>query len=169
MTEPDPDVGDPLAKYRHDVPGTTEAIERRARERGEALVEAFSGGPPVVLTRSSLWLSDEQTVYRLPREDVTGLGQVRSTDYSKMRWGVGLYLVALIGVVLVSGGRLNLLGIGLVALGLVGGGLLVVFGFLAKALLVQVEDERIPPFVVEHKRWRRIQQTLDAWYEGPPG
>lgn len=155
----DPDVVDPLAAYRVPVEADAEAIQERARERGERLLETFTrGGPPVTLTEASLWLTDEGEVYRVPREDVRGLGQMRSTDHRRMRWGVGLYLVALLSFFLhwlVTGALM------------IAGGVLVVLGFLAKALLVQVEDERIPPFVIEHREWRGIRDALDAWHREP--
>lgn len=156
MPDVDPEVTDPLATYRVDVEGSMDAIEAGARHRGETLLETFPrGGPPIALTDTSLWLTDEQEVYRLPREDVRGLGQVRSTDHRRMRWGVGLYLVALLSFFL----HWILTGLLLIA-----GGALVVLGFLAKALLVQVEDERIPPFVIEHRKWRGIRDALDRWH-----
>jgi len=92
----------------------------------------------------------------LPREDVQALGQIRSTDYSRMRWGIGLYLLALIAFFL----HWVLTGLLLIA-----GGALVVLGFLAKALLVQVEDDRVPPFVIEHREWKQIRSALDAWHD----
>lgn len=157
-SEADPELADPLADYRQDVQGTMEAIEEHAAQRGERVLEVFgSGGPPVALTDQALWLSNESEVYRLPREAVQALGQIRSTDYVRMRWGVGLYLVALVGLFfhwLITG-----------VLAIVGGAL-VVFGFLAKALLVQIEDERVPPFVVDHRRWKAIRDRLEAWKDG---
>lgn len=154
---PESNVTDLLADYRVDVEGSAEAMARRARERGEAVLKVFSrGGPPVAVTESSLWLSDESTVYRLPRERVQKTGPIRSTNYTRMRWGVAIYLLSLIGFFvhpIVTG-----------VLALVGGAL-VVLGFLAKALVVQLDDERIPPFVVEHRKWRRIRDTLDTWVD----
>lgn len=156
MPDVDPEIADPLAAYRVDVEGSKEGITTGARHRGETVLETFArGGPPIALTDSSLWLTDEQEVYRLPREDVRGLGQIRSTDYRRMRWGVGIYLLALVSFFL----HWILTGLLLIA-----GGALVVLGFLAKALLVQVEDERIPPFVIEHRDWRGIRKALGRWY-----
>lgn len=156
---PEPEVADPLARYRVDVEASADAIERRARERGERVVEVFAK-PPVAVTEASLWLARDADVFRLPRGEITGLGQTRSSDARRMRWGAGLYIVSLFAFA-VSG---------LVAILMaVGGGVLVVLGFLAKALLVQVEDERVPPFVIEHRSWRRIRDRLDAWQPGSPG
>lgn len=161
MPDADPDVTDPLAAYRVDVPASAASIEDRIRQRGESLIDIFAdGGPPVALTDASLWLADDHDVYRLPRDAIRGMGQIRSTDYTRMRWGVGLYLLALIAFFLhwlITGALM------------IAGGALVVFGFLAKALLVQVEDERVPPFVIEHRKWRAIREALDAWYEPDTG
>jgi hypothetical protein len=156
--EPDRDLGDPLATYRVDVASTADGIRTGARERGETVHDVFTrGGPPVALTDTSLWLADEGgDVYRLTRDDVRGLGQIRSTDYHRMRWGIGLYLGALLAFFL----HWILTGLLLVA-----GGVLVVLGFLAKALLVQVEDDRIPPFVIEHREWKDIREALDHWHQ----
>lgn len=156
MSDADESVSDPLASYRVDVERSADAIQDRVQARGETLIELFArGGPPVALTRTSLWLTDEEDVYRLPREEVRALGEVRSTNYRRMRWGVGLYLFALFAFFL----HWLLAGVLIIA-----GGTLVVLGFLARALLVQVEDERVPPFVIEHGRWRRIREALDAWH-----
>lgn len=162
MPQADPDLGDPLARYRVDVEGSARGIEAGAHQRGETIRQLFArGGPPVALSDTSLWLTHEDEVYRLPREDIRGLGQIRATNYSRMRWGVGLYLLALVAFFL----HWVLTGLLLIA-----GGGLVVLGFLAKALLVQVEDDRIPPFVIQHRDWRGIREALDAWYgDGRPG
>jgi hypothetical protein len=157
MSEVNPDAADPLSRYRVNVDTSAEAIDARARERDETPIEVFGeGGPPVALTDDALWLADDEAVYRLPREAIRGLGQIRSSDYTRMRWGVGLYILALIAFFL------HWLITGLLMLA---GGALVVLGFLAKALLVQVEDERIPPFVIEHRNWRAIREALDAWHQ----
>lgn len=159
LEEPvDAGLADPLSAYRVNVDDSAQAIEAGARARGERLIRSFGqGGPPVALTDASLWLTEQGEVYRLPREEVKALGQVRSANYRRMRWGVGLYLAALLGFFLhwVIAAALILTG-----------GTLVVLGFLARALLVQVEDERVPPFVIEHGRWRRIRDALAAWHEG---
>jgi hypothetical protein len=149
--------GAPGAAPRVAADDSAAGIEQAARERGEPVRQLFEhGGPPVALTETSLWLADEEQVYRLPREDVQALGQIRSTDYSRMRWGIGLYLLALIAFFL----HWVLTGLLLIA-----GGALVVLGFLAKALLVQVEDDRVPPFVIEHREWKQIRSALDAWHD----
>lgn len=154
----DEELGDPLAAYRIEVAASAEGLEHGARQRGETIRQAFArGGPPIVVSDRALWFTDEEVVFRVAREDVRGLGQIRSTDYTRMRWGVGLYLLALIAFFL----HWVVTGVLILA-----GGALVVLGFLSKALLVQVEDERIPPFVIEHRKWRDIRDALDVWYRG---
>ncbi|PSG96387.1 hypothetical protein BRD56_10750 [Thermoplasmatales archaeon SW_10_69_26] len=67
----DPAAADPLSRYRVNVDTSAEAIDARARERGETPIEVFGeGGPPVALTDDALWLADDEAVYRLPREAI---------------------------------------------------------------------------------------------------
>lgn len=154
------DPGDPLADFRAgdaSAAGSFEALLEREGVLPERTWD--SGGPPVALAGNHLYLEHEGTVYRLPRDRVTGIGQTRSSDYRMMQYGVGLYLVALPLAVI---GGLGLLGLAAVA-GIVAGGGLVTKGFLSKALLIEVDDERVPPFVIDHRKWKSIHASIQHW------
>lgn len=154
------DPSDPLVEYRAGEASTAEELELLLDRQGIADAELWhKGGPPVAATNDSLFFVDEGTVYRIDREHVTGLGQTHSADRSLMKWGVLLYLLALPMLFLQAIGPGVLIA---VLMALAGGGL-VTKGFLSKALLVQVDDDRIPPFVIEHRKWKRIRSRIRDW------
>lgn len=154
------DPVDPLADFRAgeaSVAGGFEALLEREGVIPERTWER--GGPPVAVAGDVLYLQHEGTVYRVPRDRVTGIGRTRASDYRLMQYGVGLYLVALPLAVI---GGWGLLGLAAVA-GIVAGGGLVTKGFLSKALLIEVDDERVPPFVVDHRKWKSIHASIQHW------
>jgi hypothetical protein len=151
---------DPLAGYRvGDAPDEDAFEELLEREGVHADRSWTSGGPPVAVAGDAIYLTHEGTVYRVRRREVTAVGQTRSSDYRWMQWGAGLYLLAL-PLALVAGAGLGSL---VAVLLMVTGGVLVTLGFLSKALLLQVEDERIPPFVVDHRKWKAIRASIEHW------
>lgn len=154
------DVGDPLDGYRAGQADDGEEFEALLERRGVVPDRVWTkGGPPVAVAGDALYLAHEGEVYRLRRDQVTGIGQTRSSDYRLMQYGVGLYLVALPLALLGGLGLLALVALALV----VAGGALVTVGFLSKALLVQVDDDRIPPFVIDHRKWKGIRASIEHW------
>lgn len=154
------DLEDPLSEYRVGDAGSADELELFLDQQGIRDATVWRrGGPPVAATRDALFLVDDGGVYRIDRDDVTALGQTRATDHSLMRWGAGLYLLALPFLVLqvIPGGIL------LAALMAIAGGALVTMGFLSKALLIQVDDDRIPPFVIDHRKWKGIRSRIQDW------
>lgn len=154
------DLGDPLADYRTGHAASMQELERFLEEQGILDAELFDrGGPPVAVAPGTLYLVDEGDIFRIDREQVTGVGEIRAADHSKMRWGAALYVLALPLMFL------EILGPGLIlaVLMAIAGGVLVTLGYLSKALLIQVDDERIPPFVIDHRQWKRIRSRIQDW------
>lgn len=155
------ELDDPLADFRVGEAGSSDDLERHLERRGATPIEFWHrGGPPVALTARSLFFVDEDVIYRIDRERVTGLGQTRAADRSRMGWGALLYIVGL-PITFLLGSALARAIVG--PLTLVAGGVLVVLGYLSKALLIQVDDERVPPFVLEHRRWKQIGRSVQDW------
>lgn len=151
---------DPLAAFRAAPAEDVEDLALYLERQGLIPSEVYTkGGPPVALTSNAVFFMDDGVLYRVGREQVTRLGETRAADYRMMQWGVLLYLLALPAFwfhALLAGGLAIL------------GGVLVTKGFLSKALLVQVNDDRIPPFVVDHRRWKQIGTHIQAWTDSPP-
>lgn len=153
------DLSEPLRSYH--AGEASSAKELVALLEGEGLVPEHvwrRGGPPVAVAGDSLFLVDDGEAYRVRRGEVEGIGQVRASDYRMMQIGTLLYLLAL-PVALLGGGGAIWIGLGFVILG----GVLVTKGFLSRALLIQVDDERIPPFVIDHRRWKDIRALIGSW------
>ncbi len=154
------DLEAPLAEYRIGQADSGDDLERLLDRQGVLDATVWRrGGPPVAVTPNELFLVDEGDVYRIERDQVVGLGQTRATDHSLMRWGAALYLFSLplMFLQIIPGGLL------LAVLMAIAGGGLVTVGFLSKALLIQVDDDRIPPFVVDHRKWKRIHASIQDW------
>lgn len=146
---------EPLAAFHVGSAGSADELSVFLEHQGLAPERLFArGGPPVALVDGSLFLVDEGEIYRIDRERVVGLGATRAADKGMMRWGVLLYLLALPGF------YLNWIVAGLMA---IGGGVLVTLGYLSKALLIQVDDDRLPPFVIDHRRWKSIRDEIHDW------
>lgn len=155
------DLDDPLAEFRAGEASSVDELERHLDERGLSPIEFWHrGGPPVALTGSALFFVDDETLYRIDRERIRGLGQTRAADSRRMGLGALLYLVGL-PITFLVGNALAQVVVG--PLTLIAGGILVVLGYLSKALLIQVDDERVPPFVLEHRRWKKIGRSLSDW------
>lgn len=151
------DLEDPLSEYRVGTAETAEELDAHLESQGivpEVLYDR--GGPPVALAGDRLFLVDEGSIYRIDREHVVALHSTRAPDYRMMRWGVGFYLLGLPAIFF------NWIVAGLLA---IGGGVLVTMGFLSKALLVEVDDERLPPFVIDHRRSSRIRERITHWVD----
>ncbi len=117
------------------------------------------GGPPVALAGEDLFLVNEGSVYRLRRDQVTEIGQTRASDYRMMQVGTLVYLIAIPIALLGGVSFAALVGIALAILG----GVLVTKGFLSRALLIQVDDDAIPPFVIDHRKWKGIRAHIEHW------
>ncbi len=144
---------DPLDTFRQGPEGE---LDDQIAERGEQLTELWArGGEPIAQTDAAVWLVSDETTWRIPRDDLRLVGATRSTDISQLRWGLAFYLGAL---PLALFGQLILA----LAAALVGGGL-VMRGYLQRAVVLIVEDDRVPPFVVPHKKWRQVKASLDDW------
>lgn len=155
------DLSDPLSTYHAGEASSAQDLEGLVE--GEGLVPEHvwdRGGPPVAIAGDSLFLVNKGEAYRVRRDQVEAIGQVRSSDYRMMQLGTLLYLLAL-PVALLGGGGAIWVGLGFVVLG----GVLVTKGFLSRALLVQVDDERIPPFVIDHRKWKDIRALIGPWGE----
>jgi hypothetical protein len=159
-TEP----GDPLDSYRADVDPTLKAIYREADGRDERVLKDWAkGGPPVLLTREALWFADDDRSFRIPKDEIRQMGETRSTNYTAIRWGIASFLTGILAIPFIDAGPLAAIGSG--ALMLLGG-FLVVKGFLAKAILVQADDDRLPPFVIDHRKFSSIRRALQRWDDG---
>lgn len=155
------ELSDPLSAYHAGKASSAKELVALVEREGVVPDRVWRrGGPPVVVAGESLFLVSDGEAYRVRRAEVTGIGQVRSSDYRMMQLGTLLYLLAL-PIALLGGGGAIWVGLGVVVLG----GVLVTKGFLSRALLVQVEDDRIPPFVIDHRKWKEIRSSIGSWPE----
>ena len=147
---------DPLAAYRLGPVSEAEDLETHlAPKDGEVLQRWQRGGVPIVLTERALLFADDGTGYRVAKGEVTSFGLTRASSTRMLRWGLGLYLGGLIPL---------FLGMPILTLAMaIAGAVLVTRGFLNKNILVQVDDDRVPPFVLENSRWRSLRKALRMW------
>lgn len=154
---------DPLADYRLGPAESPDDLRDLATPQdGDRLRTWSSGGQPILLTERSLLFIQEGEAYRVPKGKITAFGLTRASDTGYKRWGIGLYLLALPVLMLATGaGAALLVVIGVLMACL--GALLVTLGFISKAILVQVDDDRVPPFVLDTRGWRSLRSTLRSW------
>ena len=120
---------------------------------GEPLQQAWRrGGAFVGLGVRKVYVETEGQLLAIPRRDVASIGVTRASSIRRMRWGLGLYALSFLFLIF----RFWWLAIPLAT----AGGVLVVLGFLGRALVLQLRDARIPPIVLPHARWRRIGRAI---------
>lgn len=154
---------DPLHDYRLGPAESADQLRALATPQdGERLRTWSSGGEPILLTERSLLFIQDGDAYRVPKGDIGAFGLTRASDVSYKRWGIALYLLALPVLVLSLNGAAGILLVVGLLMACVGA-LLVTLGFISKAVLVQVEDDRVPPFVLDTRGWRSLRSALQAW------
>lgn len=154
---------DPLGDYRLGPAETPDELRDLATPQdGQRLRTWSSGGEPILLTEGSLLFVQEGQAYRVPRGKVEAFGLARSSDTGYKRWGIALYLLAL-PVLFLSAGGATVITVVIGVLMACLGALLVTMGFMSKAVLVQVKDDRVPPFVLDTRGWRSLRSALKDW------
>ncbi len=154
---------DPLSDYRLGPAKSADDLRGLAiPQDGERLKTWSSGGPPILLTERSLLFIQEGEAYRVPKGKITAFGLTRASDTGYKRWGIGLYLLALPVLMLATGGGAALLVVIGVLMACLGA-LLVTLGFISKAILIQIDDDKVPPFVLDTRGWRSLRSTLRRW------
>lgn len=156
-------VTDPLADYRLGPARSPDELRDLATPQdGERLRTWSSGGPPILLTERSVLFIQDGEAYRIPKTRITGFALTRASDTGYKRWGIVLYLLALPVLMLSMNGAAALLVVIGVLMACLGA-LLVTLGFISKAVLIQVDDDQVPPFVLDTRGWRSLRSTLRGW------
>lgn len=150
---------DPLEPYRvGPIEGKADLEAALAKDGRLASHVWTKGGAPAALTPQAFYFTDEGVLYKVRRKDVRGMGLARAANIRTMRYGLLFYFLGL---------PLLLIDPILAVVSVLLGGFLTVRGFLTQAILVRVKDDRLPPFVIRHGKWRRIRSALKRWEEGP--
>ena len=149
-------LADPMERYRRGPAGSVDEMTKSVHDDGRDIVRLWRrGGPFVAVTTNALYFEQGDDLLRFARKEVRGFTLTRASNTKRMRWGLLLYLGALPMLIVIP--------VLALAMALVGA-YLVTKGFVGRAILVQVNDERVPPFVLAHNKWRSLRSTLKEWH-----